>query len=121
MKYVFQVEFDIFNQREAHHWRQVMDWFNKEVDEIEREAKSFIDDSFQSLRSAEGAFDMLLNFKHIRSREAINNQMMQKFKDILTQYEKEVCSLFLLIINQDTLWLLQICVLMYFLSSCHFN
>ena len=50
----------------------------------------FIDESFQSLRSAEGAFDMLLNFKHIRSRKAINDQMMQKFKDILVQYEKEV-------------------------------
>ena len=68
-----------------------MDTFYKEVTEIENEAKMFIDESFQSLRSAEGAFDMLLNFKHLRSREAINNQMMQKFKDILVQYGKEVC------------------------------
>ena len=67
-----------------------MDTFYKEVTEIENEAKMFIDESFQSLRSAEGAFDMLLNFKHLRSREAINNQMMQKFKDILVQYGKEV-------------------------------
>lgn len=67
-----------------------MDNFYKEVAEIENEAKSFIDESFQSLRSAEGAFDMLLNFKHLRSREAINNQMMQKFRDILVQYGKEV-------------------------------
>lgn len=64
--------------------------FYTEVSEIENEAKTFIDESFQSLRSAEGAFDMLLNFKHLRSREAINNQMMQKFKDILVQYGKEV-------------------------------
>ena len=68
-----------------------MDTFYKEVTEIENEAKSFIDESFQSLRSAEGAFDMLQNFRHLRSREAINNQMMQKFKDILVQYGKEVC------------------------------
>ena len=43
-----------------------MDWFNREVQSIENEAKHFIDESFKSLRSAEGAFDMLLNFKHIR-------------------------------------------------------
>lgn len=54
------------------------------------EAKRFIDESFKTLRSAEGAFDMLLKFKHIRSREAINAQMMQKFNDILAQYVKEV-------------------------------
>ena len=57
------------------------------------EAKRFIDESFKTLRSAEGAFDMLLKFKHIRSREAINNQMMRKFNDILAQYMKEVSSL----------------------------
>lgn len=58
---------------------------------IEGEAINFIDQSFKTLRSAAAAFDMLLKFKHIRSREAINNQMMQKFNDILTQYCKEVC------------------------------
>jgi dynein heavy chain len=31
-----------------------------------------------------------LKFKHIRSREAINRQMMMKFNDILAQYCKEV-------------------------------
>lgn len=67
-----------------------MDHFNREVCAIENEAKMFIDESFQSLRSAEGAFNLLLKFKHIRSREAINAQMMQKFRDILVQYQKEV-------------------------------
>ncbi|KAH0502213.1 Dynein heavy chain 10, axonemal [Microtus ochrogaster] len=57
---------------------------------IEKEAKNFIDESFKTLRSAEAAFDMLLKFKHIRSREAINRQMMMKFNDILAQYCKEI-------------------------------
>ncbi|CAG5126036.1 unnamed protein product, partial [Candidula unifasciata] len=87
---VENLSFDAFSQKEAHLWKRLMTNFYKEVAEIENEAKTFIDESFQSLRSAEGAFDMLLNFKHLRSREAINNQMMQKFKDILVQYGKEV-------------------------------
>ena len=65
---------------------------------IEKEAKNFIDESFKTLRSAEAAFDMLLKFKHIRSREAINRQMMMKFNDILAQYCKEV--------TEKNLWLL---------------
>ncbi|PVD32839.1 hypothetical protein C0Q70_08286 [Pomacea canaliculata] len=85
-----RLTFDAFSQREKDQWKRLMDNFYKEVEHIENEAKAFIDESFQSLRSAEGAFDMLLNFKHIRSREAINNQMMQKFRDILVQYGKEV-------------------------------
>lgn len=60
------------------------------VQAIEGEAISFIDESFKTLRSAEAAFDMLLKFKHIRSREAINKQMMMKFNAILEQYCKEV-------------------------------
>ena len=67
-----------------------MEWFHKQVVSIDNEAKHFIDDSFKTLRSAEGAFDMLLRFKHIRSRETINNQMMRKFNDIMLQFGKEV-------------------------------
>ena len=84
------MSFDPFNIRHATSWRSVMERFRREVGAIENEAKHFIDDSFQSLRSAEGAFDMLQNFKHIRSRDAINSQMMRKFNDILLQFGKEV-------------------------------
>ena len=85
-----QIGFDAFSLRHAASWCNVMDWFHREVTAIENEARHFIDDSFKTLRSAEGAFDMLLNFRHIRSREAINSQMMKKFNDILVQFGKEV-------------------------------
>lgn len=88
-----EVGFDPFEIQYKNSWKSQMEHFYKQVESIEGEAKMFIDESFQSLRSAEGAFDMLLNFKHIRSRKAINDQMMQKFKDILVQYEKEVTTM----------------------------
>ena len=67
-----------------------MKWFHREVQGIESEAKRFIDESFKYLRSAEGAFDLLLKFKHIKSRKVINEQMMNKLHEIIKQYEKEV-------------------------------
>ena len=85
-----QIKFEMWNIKNQTQWKQVMNWFNQEVLLIESEAKHFIDDSFKTLRSAEGAFDMILNFRHIRSREAINSQMMKKFNEILTQFMKEV-------------------------------
>ena len=85
-----QVTFDPFIGHKSLAWRAQMDSFNAEVRRIENEAKNFIDESFKKLRSAEGAFEMLLNFKHIKSREVINDQMMMKFNDILLQYGKEV-------------------------------
>lgn len=96
-----EVGFDPFEIQYKNSWKSQMEHFYKQVESIEGEAKMFIDESFQSLRSAEGAFDMLLNFKHIRSRKAINDQMMQKFKDILVQYEKEVYT----IQNLEVIWL----------------
>ena len=71
-----------------------MEQFQRNVQRIEMEANTFIDESFKTLRSAEGAFDMLHNFKHIRSRDAINSTMMKKFNEILTQFEKEVRTLY---------------------------
>uniref|UniRef100_H0WZ39 Dynein heavy chain tail domain-containing protein n=1 Tax=Otolemur garnettii TaxID=30611 RepID=H0WZ39_OTOGA len=84
------LNFDPFSIKSASYWKYVMDEFKIEVLVIEKEAKNFIDESFKTLRSAEAAFDMLLKFKHIRSREAVNRQMMMKFNDILAQYCKEV-------------------------------
>ncbi|XP_044541337.1 dynein axonemal heavy chain 10 [Gracilinanus agilis] len=82
--------FDPFSIKCSQFWKYVIEDFKIEVLVIEKEAKNFIDESFKTLRSAEAAFDMLLKFKHIRSREAINKQMMMKFNDILNQYCKEI-------------------------------
>uniref|UniRef100_A0A8C0IJ94 Dynein heavy chain tail domain-containing protein n=1 Tax=Bubo bubo TaxID=30461 RepID=A0A8C0IJ94_BUBBB len=85
-----ELTFDPFSIKSARDWKLIMEEFREVVSLIEEETKNFIDESFKTLRSAEAAFDMLLNFKHIRSRETINKQMMMKFNDILDQYCKEV-------------------------------
>ncbi|KAK4813186.1 hypothetical protein QYF61_014017 [Mycteria americana] len=85
-----ELTFDPFSIKSAHDWKLIMEEFKEKVSVIEEETKNFIDESFKTLRSAEAAFDMLLNFKHIRSRETVNKQMMMKFSDVLDQYCKEV-------------------------------
>ncbi|KAL0979348.1 hypothetical protein UPYG_G00183960 [Umbra pygmaea] len=85
-----ELSFDPFNIRRIGNWKMVMQDFKTKVQAIEAEAINFINQSFKTLRSASAAFDMLLKFKHIRSREAINNELMKRFNDILAQYCKEV-------------------------------
>uniref|UniRef100_A0A8C1QBG0 Dynein heavy chain 10, axonemal-like n=1 Tax=Cyprinus carpio TaxID=7962 RepID=A0A8C1QBG0_CYPCA len=85
-----EVSFDPFDIRKMSNWKMVMQEFRTEVQAIEREAIHFINYSFKTLRSSSAAFDLLLKFKHIRSRDAINNQLMKKFNDILAQYCKEM-------------------------------
>lgn len=82
--------YDPFEPRHEKHWKELVTLFDQEVLQLESQAIQFIDESFKTLRSAEGAFDMLLKFRHIRSRKAINQRMMHKFNEILTQYCKEV-------------------------------
>jgi dynein heavy chain len=71
-------------------WEALMYRFREQIIQIEDMAKQFIDASFKKLRSAEGAFDMLQNIKNIKSREAINAQLMGKWYEILEQYSREV-------------------------------
>jgi dynein heavy chain len=82
--------FDVFNKGYSAQWTAVMQKFNEAVQLIEDDTKHFIDYSFDQLRSAEGAFDLLQNFKDIESREAINHQMQQKFTNVLDRYSAEV-------------------------------
>ena len=82
--------YNIFDARHASSFDILMADFHNGVESIEQRTKRFIDNSFQALRSAEGAFDLLQNFKTMESRPAIQRQMMLKYTDILIQYSREV-------------------------------
>ena len=69
------VPFDVFDKRYQTSWETVMSRFNETVQQVEEMTKQFIDASFNHLRSAEGAFDLLQNFKNLKSRAAIEKQM----------------------------------------------
>jgi dynein heavy chain len=71
-------------------WSGVNAKFTTDKEQIERATRAFIDTSFKKLRSAEGAFALLQNFKSIKSEGAINRQMMDKFNDILEQFSREI-------------------------------
>lgn len=90
---VFHIEntdFDIFRISFKENWEAVMNIFYKEVRVLENEAVSFIDQSFKTLRSAEGALEMLLKFKHMETRQVILDQLMLKFDVIMDQFIKEI-------------------------------
>ncbi|XP_019715984.1 dynein heavy chain 10, axonemal-like [Hippocampus comes] len=84
------VTFDPFNICKMSSWKIIMQNFNSSVFAMEREVIAFIDKSFMSLRSSTAAFGMLVKYKDIRSRPAINNHLLKKTNDLLAQYCKEV-------------------------------
>ena len=86
------LKFNIFDPRPPYKksWNHAMQSFDNKVREIEKRAATLIDTSFVQLRSAEAAFHLLQNFRNIQSREAIQKRMMEKFTNILTQYDSEI-------------------------------
>ncbi|KAF4710897.1 Dynein heavy chain 10, axonemal, partial [Perkinsus olseni] len=81
---------ECFDERHRKAWDRVMQQFREKTVEIEDKAIVFLDTRFRQLRSAEGAFQLLQNFKSIQSRERINEKMNEKFADIVVQYGNEV-------------------------------
>ncbi|KAK2837261.1 hypothetical protein Q5P01_014473 [Channa striata] len=88
-----EVSFNPFNISKKSSWAMIMQEFATTVQAIDEEAINFIDESFETLRSSADAFKILLKFKEIHSREAINNHFMKKFNDVLVQFCKEVDSI----------------------------
>ena len=82
--------YDAFDRRYQAQWEQIMAKFASDKEVIERATRSFIDTSFKKLRSAEGAFELLRNFKNTRTEGAIHRQVVAKTEDILIQCEKEI-------------------------------
>ncbi len=63
------ITYNAFDRRYAESWQSLMDAFNANVASIEEQSIHFIDDAFQKLRSAEGAFELVENFQNVQSRD----------------------------------------------------
>lgn len=86
-------DFDIYKPICRDNWEAIVQSFYKEVKSLEKEAKTFIDESFKILRCSEDALEMLLKFKHIETRESIQEQLMTKFDVIMQQFGKEIATI----------------------------
>ncbi|CAF0910630.1 unnamed protein product [Adineta ricciae] len=87
-------QFDIFNRENAQRWHLFMDDFKHRSSMIEQEAKVFIRVSFNQLRSAETALDMLMKFQQIDTNHVLAHEMMRQFTAILSKYSKEIDTIF---------------------------
>ena len=83
-------DFNIFSEFNRENWEATMNWFNTQVVSLENEAKVFIDECFMVLISAEEALGMLLKFRNMKTREAIQDQLSKKFDVIMQQFSKEI-------------------------------
>ena len=71
-------------------WKAKKANFYQENEDMKNATRELIDTSFRKLRSAEGACDLLQSFKSIKSKGAIQKQVMNKFNDILEQFSREL-------------------------------
>jgi len=82
---------DVFKEEYKESWDNLFQQFLSSIQSVENETMDLIDGTFSDeLKSAEGAFTLLLKFKDIRTRERIENRLRVKYDDILGQYGKEL-------------------------------
>lgn len=84
------LDFNIFDRELSLDWHNCVNIFKDSNERAKSATRSLIDTSFRRLRSAEGAFELLQNFKKIESKGAIKEQMASKLNDILEQVSREI-------------------------------
>jgi dynein heavy chain len=84
------IAFNVFDYANAHEWKAAKAQFYSDNEDIKAATRELIDTSFRKLRSAEGACELLQSFKSIKSKGAIQKQVMNKFNDILEQFAREI-------------------------------
>lgn len=87
---VKHVKFNVFDRDMSLEWSTVVNQFREQNELAKNATRNLIDTSFRRLRSAEGAFELLENFKKIESKGAIKEQMASKLNDILEQFSREI-------------------------------
>lgn len=101
-------DFNIFSEFNRENWDATMNWFDIEVVSLENEAKVFIDECFMVLISAEEALSMLLKFRNMKTRDAIQDQLSGKFDVIMQQFSKEIGIVESLFNQGDKIYLVKI-------------
>jgi dynein heavy chain len=106
------LEEKIFDKSFEKNWENIMKKFRSSVSEIEKMTEQFIKESFRKLRSAEGAFELVKNFQKIgtsnnamtpgagternvsgvQAGSSIQQQISDRYKDILEQYMNELAT-----------------------------
>ncbi|GLI59150.1 hypothetical protein VaNZ11_000978 [Volvox africanus] len=84
------IAFNVFDFANGHEWKAAKAQFYSDNEDIKAATRELIDTSFRKLRSAEGACELLQSFKSIKSKGAIQKQVMNKFNDILEQFAREI-------------------------------
>ena len=84
------IQFNVFDYGNSGEWKAMKAQFYTDNEDIKNATRELIDTSFRKLRSAEGACELLQSFKQIKSKGAIQKQVMNKFNDILEQFAREI-------------------------------
>lgn len=85
-----QSPYNFFQRSNQNHWGQLYRKFQSQKLEIEQKTISLIDETFKTLRSSEGAFDLLQNFKNISTLDNISEKLQKKYSDVLSRYKIEL-------------------------------
>ncbi len=89
-KLLQDIQFDPFDRAKGEHWCKAMEAFNEMVSNIEEHASLSIESAFRKLRSSEGAYQFVQQFKTMKCRPFIRQILEDRYQDILQQYEKEL-------------------------------
>jgi len=81
---------DYFDKNWQSAWQPIYNEFGRKSSKIEDKTTDLIDKAFNNLRSSEGAFDLLQNFKNIATLETISDKMQKKYSEVLKQYSTEL-------------------------------
>ena len=83
---------DVYNPEHLSEWKQSFSNFTEQVTQIETDTKLLIRTTFtkDKLNSSEGAFELLSKFKNVKTRQQIEEELADKYKNILEQYQKEL-------------------------------
>jgi len=90
VKPFIKFQYDYFDKASRPQWHTIYNQFKSEVKDKENKTIKLIHEAFKDLRSSEGAFDLLQNFKNIETLQEISNEMKKKYSDVLRRYQKEL-------------------------------
>ncbi|KAG5670791.1 hypothetical protein PVAND_001030 [Polypedilum vanderplanki] len=90
LNHILSIDYNIFEPNNFDNWESTLDYFYKQMEIVENEARVVLDQCIDSLKSAEQGLELISYMGEVETREKLLNHLMSKRESVMKKFVTEV-------------------------------
>jgi dynein heavy chain len=90
LNHILSIDYNIFEPNNFDNWESTLDYFYKQMEMVENEARIVLDQCIDSLKSAEQGLELIAYMCAVETRDKLLKHLMSKRESVMKKFVTEV-------------------------------